>query len=168
MDSRKETAVEAATKATLQFIAGRAAPLLWQMAAADTTEGLAEVRPRPGDLERVFSGVDFARLAAASEKVWTQPLKLRVGAEQTVLDIVACPAGLLAQDNELSRAFPGGYRAAAAFLNPHFVWLTWRFRSPHEASGVRFDGLVWVDDHWSWFPKPYRLLREQMSLPTDH
>ena len=25
-------------------------------------------------------------------------------------------------------------------------------------SGLAFDGLVWCDDHWAWFPKPYRFL----------
>jgi hypothetical protein len=65
---------------------------------------------------------------------------------------------MLASDNELSRPFPGGYRAIAAKLNPNRIWVRWKFCRPGETAGMAYDGLVWVDDHWAWFPKPYRAL----------
>ena len=43
-------------------------------------------------------------------------------------------------------------------LDPHRVWARWKFVRPGEPSGMAYDGLVWVDDHWAWFPKPYRVL----------
>src|SRR5437667_82451 len=78
--------------------------------------------------------------------------------EQTALLCYVAPAGMLAEENELSWYFPGGYRAIAPWLNPHRVWVRWKHVKPGETSGLAYDGLVWIDDHWTWFPKPYRAL----------
>ena len=74
------------------------------------------------------------------------------------LDIHLAPAGLLAQVHPLSRPFPGGYRGIAALLDPHRVWAAWTVRAPGQRQGMAYDGLVWLDDHWAWLPKPYRVL----------
>ncbi len=68
------------------------------------------------------------------------------------------PAGMLTYDNELSRHFPGGYRTVAVLLNPHRTWVAWKVIAPGHSAGMAYDGLVWLDDHWVWFPKPYRVL----------
>jgi hypothetical protein len=58
----------------------------------------------------------------------------------------------------MSRPFPGGYRSVAGLLTPTRVWVAWRYRSPGSSTGLSYDGLVWCDDHWAFFPKPYRVL----------
>jgi hypothetical protein len=65
---------------------------------------------------------------------------------------------MLREDNELSRQFPQGYRAIAHWLNPNRVWIAWKYIKTGQSSGQAFNGLVWVDDHWAWFPKPFRAL----------
>ena len=30
-------------------------------------------------------------------------------------------------------------------------------------NGMAYDGLVWIDDHWAWFPKPFRVLRAALD-----
>ena len=75
------------------------------------------------------------------------------------LSLWVAPAGMLDRENLLSRQFPG-YRGLAPWLDPHRVWLAWRFAKPGALGGLSYDGLVWCDDHWAWFPRPYLVLRE--------
>jgi hypothetical protein len=44
---------------------------------------------------------------------------------------------------------------------PERIWVAWEFVEPGRDSGLSFDGLVWCEDHWAWFPRPYLLLAEQ-------
>ncbi|HWO61148.1 MAG TPA: hypothetical protein VNO31_14065 [Umezawaea sp.] len=46
----------------------------------------------------------------------------------------------------------------ADLLVPTRVWAAWKYRSPNSSAGLSYDGLVWCDDHWAFFPKPYRVL----------
>jgi hypothetical protein len=134
-------------------------PILWAI-ARDTSGAMASaLRPRDGDYALVFT----AAAAPAARKAYATVFE-RAGIPrpadpgQTRLVCHLAPAGMLAGDNELSRPFPGGYRAIADQLNPHRVWVRWKFCRPGETAGMAYDGLVWVDDHWAWFPKPYRAL----------
>ncbi|MCU7922499.1 MAG: immunity 49 family protein [Candidatus Thiodiazotropha sp. (ex Dulcina madagascariensis)] len=117
------------------------------------------LRPRDEDYDKVFVGASAARARKAYDKVWSRGLNMDFPASsysEIVCDVA--PAGMLAERNELSRRFPGGYVAIAEKLNPHRIWVAWQYRRPGEDAGLAYDGLVWIDDHWSWFPKPYRHL----------
>jgi hypothetical protein len=83
---------------------------------------------------------------------------IEASGKSTVITSEIAPAGMLASDNELSRRFPGGYRRIARLLQPHRVWVSWKYLRPGADAGMAYDGLVWLDDHWAWFPKPYRAL----------
>jgi hypothetical protein len=117
------------------------------------------VRPREEDYARVFVGAAVALARQHYDALWAaEPEFVRPSAQQTEVRTFIAPAGMLATDNELSRQFPGGYRAIERWLNPHRVWVAWKFISPGQPSGMAYNGLVWCDDHWAWFPKPYRAL----------
>ena len=47
-------------------------------------------------------------------------------------------------------------RAIAHLLQPQRVWVAWKLIAPGQDAGMAYDGLVWLDDHWAWFPKPFR------------
>jgi len=34
----------------------------------------------------------------------------------------------------------------------------WKYVKPGEQLGTSFDGLIYVNSHWAWFPKPWRVL----------
>jgi hypothetical protein len=119
---------------------------------------LASLRPRPEDYERAFIPEVADRARAAYESIWADPAPLPSIESGSRIESYVAPAGMLASDNELSRHFPGGYRAIAHLLDPHRVWVRWKYVQPGESAGRSFDGLVWLDDHWAWFPKPYRAL----------
>jgi hypothetical protein len=59
---------------------------------------------------------------------------------------------MLLEKNELSDRFPGGYRRVAPHLQPDRIWLVWRYLRRGATEGMRYDGLVQLDDRWVWFP----------------
>lgn len=145
--------------ASAELIGAQVAPILEAIAQDQSGTVVERLQPRDEDYAKVFVGdaVDAARRA------YTTAAKVRPGmdyptAEQNELRIFVAPAGMLTYDNELSRHFPGGYRAIAHQLNPHRVWVAWKYVRPETGTGLAYDGLVWLDDHWSWFSKPYRAL----------
>ena len=145
--------------AAIEVLRGQLEPLLRALAADRDGATARALRPRDGDAARVFPGLDADAVARAYRAVWdAEPAPPRPRAEQTELVCDLAPAGMLGHDNELSHRFPGGYRRIAPLLDPHRVWARWKFVRPGEPSGMAYDGLVWVDDHWAWFPKPYRVL----------
>jgi hypothetical protein len=155
-----ESAAQAGAMAAIELIRAQVAPLLEAIARDRSGEVVKLLRPRADDYAKVFvaEAIDAAR--RAYEPVWDGSLKIAYPSpQQTVLRCHVAPAGLLAEDNELSRHFPGGYRAIARWLNPHRAWVAWKYLRPGEEAGISYDGLVWIDDHWAWFPKPYRHLK---------
>lgn len=111
-----------------------------------------EFHPQFADYQKVFEPEAVASAREAYEALWSESMDL--DAPKAEMQIFVSPAGMLLTDNDLSRPFPTGYRAIAHLLQPQRVWAAWKY-----PSGLLYDGLVWCDDHWSWFPKPYRMLR---------
>ncbi|HET7868269.1 MAG TPA: hypothetical protein VFL86_27985 [Burkholderiaceae bacterium] len=134
-------------------------PLLWAVARDTSGELAASLQPRAEDYAKVFTAEVAGPARAAFEAGFARAGRPKpADPGQTQLICHLAPAGMLASENELSHHFPGGYRHIAALLNPQRVWVRWKFCRPHEPAGMAYDGLVWVDDHWAWFPKAYRVL----------
>ncbi len=143
----------------LRAIAAEAEPLLRALLGPQGAPLVAALRPRPEDYARVFAPEVVDRMRAYYDARWDEdPPEVFSETDASELTIDAATAGALGSENEVSRPFPGRYRAVAEHLEPSRVWLTWCYHRPGESAGVRFDGLVWVDDHWAWCPKPYRAL----------
>lgn len=142
-------------------IAGELAPLLTGFLdpGADHRAAVAALAPRPGDAARVFVPAVAAAVEARYAELWAgKPPRIDPRPEQTALTVHACPAGMLAGENLLSRPFPGGYRALAPYLVPEQVWVCWRYTAPEASDGLSFNGLVLIDGRPVWFPKPYRVV----------
>lgn len=138
-------------------------PLLAALSADPDGTQLAALRPQPGDCARVFEPPLDEVARQAYETLWAQPPKVAQALPGSRLEIHVAPAGLLLEDNALSRHFPGGYRRLAAHLEPSRVWVAWKVIERGAGSGMAYDGLVWIDDHWAWFPKPFRVLRDALD-----
>ncbi len=143
----------------IEVIKSQLVELLDRLPGPDAQELVRSLRPRDEDYEKAFvpEAVPRARAAYAS---WDFKVDAPEGAS-CARHIYVAPAGMLKEDNELSRYFPGGYRSIAHLLDPHRVWVCWRYARPGERPAVNYDGLVWCDDHWAWFPKPFRALANQ-------
>jgi hypothetical protein len=128
------------------------APLLEALAHDRDASLAAALAPRPGDFARAFT----PQAAAAAERAYAGAPMARVAAIEGAgeLQIALAPAGMLADDNALSHQFPSGYRAIAHLLAPQRIWARWKY----PRAGMAYDGLVWLDERWVWFAKPYRVL----------
>ncbi len=149
---------EALAMAGVALLREQLTPLLHALGRDRDGSLTAQLRPRPDDYARAFlpSCVDAAR--AAFEAIWAEPPRVSSALPGSELKVQIAPAGMLAHDNALSWGFPGGYKRVAPLLNPHRVWVAWKLIAPGKSAGMAYDGLVWLDDHWAWFPKPYRVL----------
>jgi hypothetical protein len=133
-------------------------PLLYALAQDRDGRIAARLQPQAADFLLAFRP-DAA--VAASEAYAAAALTARVapvsGAGHQV-QVALAPAGMLGDDNALSRQFPSGYRAIAHLLAPQRIWARWKYLPRGAAAGVAYDGLVWLDERWVWFAKPYRVL----------
>lgn len=145
-----------------RVVALGAEPLLRELAKGDA-EFTSTLQPRSEDYAALFDAGVAGDVEKGYEAFWKAGPRVRPGPEYSELDIVAAPAGMLASDNELSREFPRGYRAIAAFMRPEPMWLCWRYRAPQRSTGVSFDGLAWVAQRWVWCPKPYSVIGQSFA-----
>lgn len=128
------------------------------LSPADALEATLALAPRPEDYARVFIGSAAERARAGYRELWSAPVAPLPREGQSTVLVTAATAAELQLDTERSRVFPGGYQRVAHELRPELVWLAWKYVRPGEHSGMAWDGLVWVDDHWAWFPKVWRVL----------
>jgi hypothetical protein len=142
----------------LGAICANAMPLLATLPDA-TPDDILGLRPTEEDYQAVFPDRIGQRLFEAYEELWKDPPRIAPGPDRRQLRVHACPAPLLATDNQFSRPFPTGYRAVAPMLRQDRVWLAWRYCAPGNQTGMAFDGLVHVAGNWVWFPKVFNVLR---------
>lgn len=147
---------EATARGLLDQLCNTARPTITQAMAGD----LSSVRPRPGDAAKAFQqGAD--QVEAYVNGLFGEQVDLGLSADQTELVVHAAPSGALGEGHPLAAPFPGAYRKLAeGYLADGRVWLAWEVKRPGDARGVRFDGLVWLDDHFAWFPKPWRAFQD--------
>ncbi|WP_370972620.1 hypothetical protein [Amycolatopsis sp. cg9] len=148
--------VRAAISTTV--LSARLEPVLREIAADPAGAALRELRPREADYAWVFVSGTVAAARQRYERAWDAGIGFRRPVGRPRIRVHLAPAGALVDDNALSRPFPGGYRSVAERLVPSRVWAAWRYHSPGASAGLSYDGLVWCEDHWAFFPKPYRVL----------
>lgn len=153
----------ATARAATQMLEGQLTPLIHALAADADGSLTAALRPHEDDYARAFVAEIADAACAAYEALWSDPPRVSSTPSGSKLKLSISPAGMLVEDNELSRGFPGGYRSIAPLLDPHRVWVAWKLIPPGKDAGMSYDGLVWLDDHWAWFPKPYRVLANLVS-----
>lgn len=158
-DADAELTAQAEAFAAIEVLKRQLTPLLEGLAVTRDDRLVGTFRPEPQDYERVFepAAVDTAR--EEYETLWKAALRLGPPASPSSrVECHVAPAGMLSYPNELSERFPGGYGTIASLLQPQRVWVAWKVVERGESAGTAYDGLVWVDDHWAWFPRPYRML----------
>jgi hypothetical protein len=153
----------AAAVESVPTVRARAANVLSRI-RVDLDEGVAGLRPRNDDDERAFDPAVGAIVRAFYEPMWDAGVAIEVPGDHLRTIVHACVASLFIQEVEAAREFPGGYRRIRPYLRPYRVWVCWRWVPPHQTTGLSFDGLVWLDDHWAWFPRPYRALVDRPPI----
>lgn len=123
------------------------------------------LRPHEEDYARVFRGDAAARAQKAYAALWLAPPPLAPRPGQTELRVDVARSEDFATGAPSARDFPGGYQEVAASLAPGLWWITWRFVAHGTSEGLHFDGLVYLDGRFAWFPKPWRALKPADSTP---
>lgn len=144
--------------AELSRIQRAAVVALKPLATGRPVEVMTLLRPQESDYERVFVGDAAGRARYGYAQMWMSPPGPLGKRGQTEVHAFASTADAFLTDNEFSQQFPGGYRKIAEHLNPNVVWLAFKFTEPGKTSGMAYDGLVWLDGRFTWFPKPWRVL----------
>jgi hypothetical protein len=140
-------------------IAESAYPILATFIGAPNPDELsAALRPTHADYDAVFAPEMVEEARKRYAEVWSRNPKISVPRESENVLIVACTAGGLRFPNAHSRHFHPKMAALSKSLDPRRTWLTFKYLKPGEEGGLLFDGLVWIDDHWSWFPSPWSVL----------
>lgn len=142
--------------AHLRLVAEAARKVISELGDSSLTPYLC---PSGGDCAKLFDGGLAKAMAQRAADLYQRPPTAAPGADYPQLEVTAIQAGLLRWPNELSEAFPRGYRHVAGWLKPDRIWLSWRYHAEGDPSrAVSYDGLTWLDDHWVWLPKVYRLM----------
>ena len=145
----------------IDVIRSQAEPILKAIANDFTGQYVQTLKPKDTDYEQVFVGKAVAVARQTYTSMWNKGFKIEHPTSvQNDIHCYVAPAGFLTKYNPLSRYFPQGYQSIAGWLNPHRVWVTWSYLKPGSTSGLSYDGLVFVDNRWVWFPKPYRILSQ--------
>jgi hypothetical protein len=93
-------------------------PILRALATDRTGAALRELRPREADYAKVFVPDTVEHSRQRYEEMWETGIAFRPLAGRTRIRIHLAPAGALADENAMSRPFPGGYRPVASLLGP--------------------------------------------------
>lgn len=135
--------------------------LLTRFLTADAATALdltLQLQPRDEDWARVFVGDAAERAKAGYTSLWSAPVSPLPKDGQVNLIVSAALAAELQLRTPRTASFPGAYADIAYRLQPERPWIAWKYTKPGESHGMAWDGLVWIEDHWAWFPKPWRVL----------
>jgi hypothetical protein len=135
---------------------------------ANVAELTRKLRPTRADYAAVFEGGAAAKAEAAYGPDWDSGSVVIEGKpEQTDVILAHATTEELRAWTGGASEFPGGYRKAAPFLKPGLTFWRFKFVKPGETSGMAYDGLVWVNGHFTIFPKPWRVLNYQPTTPRS-
>jgi hypothetical protein len=128
---------------------------------ADRATMTRALRPTDADYEAIFVPEAAAKAKTGYAGLWGSSntvIKPKEG--QTALLLWnATSADIKAWQGSAAREFPGGWKGVGASLQDGLTFYRFKFVKPGETLGMAFDGLVHVNGHWVWAPKPYRVLR---------
>lgn len=117
------------------------------------TAGASTFRPRARDYELVFTG-DLRPRIAHFEALWSREIEITAPAQNNEIIVTSARADEFA----IATWFPRGYQSLVDLV-PDRIWLAWKYVEPGESLGIAYDGLVWVDERFVWFPKPWRVVQ---------
>ena len=90
------------------------------------------------------------------QKLWSStPVPLPREGQDRVLIQAAIPEVI-----PEARFFPSGYQQCLHLLNPDTVWISWKYVRDGETMGMSYNGLVWLEDRFKFFPKPWRMWKD--------
>ena len=114
------------------------------------------LRPSRMDYSTVFEQ-PFADRAYKFYESWWNSGEMEIAPQpgQTELLVYAVRSDDLREGS--GRHLQRGYEEVADVIKPGLTIYRWRYVKPGRRFGMAYDGLYYVNDHWVWIPKPYRV-----------
>jgi hypothetical protein len=135
--------------------------LLADIRASSDARGMTlALKPSSDDYRAVFVGDAAAKAESAYDKLWSDP-KTVIAAPPANTELKldkATTDDLQKWTASAAADFPGGYKRVADRYLPGLTVYRWKYVKPGAQLGTAFDGLIYVNGHWAWFPKPWRFL----------
>ena len=127
---------------------------------ANAAELSKKLAPTKADYAAVFTGDAAAKAEAAYSPVWERgQLVIQGKPDQTEVKLFRATTDELKAGTGNASAFPGGYKTAAPLMKSGLVVYAFKFVKPGDSLGMAYDGLIWVNNHFVIFPKPWRFLK---------
>ena len=126
--------------------------------AAGMTKAL---QPTAADYKAVFTDDFAAKAEKGYAELWNDP-KTVIGADPANTELKLFKAttdDIKAWTPAVEQDFPGGYQKVKDSFKPGLTVYRWKYTKPGETLGMAFDGLIFVNNHWAWFPKPWRVAK---------
>ena len=114
-------------------------------------------KPNPEDYATVFTPAVAEGVKLVYDAMWEEPPELFARPGQSIVRVQAAWSHEVG-NAESASDFPGGYSQIVQHLRPHVPWVCFTFTEPGEVIGMAYDGLVYLDGRWVWFPKPWRAI----------
>ncbi|MBE7451144.1 MAG: hypothetical protein HS111_20280 [Kofleriaceae bacterium] len=127
-------------------------------AASQVAELVSGWRPQPDDWERVFMPEAAARARIAYKPLWVSPPPPLPRPGQTIVRVRVAEASEFASGSPRAKQLPGGFASIAQQLVPGVIWVAWEYLAPGEDAGMSYNGLVYLDGRFVWFPKPWKFI----------
>ena len=126
-----------------------------------TATFLPSLRPTADDLAALFDPSVRDAVREYVDKLYADIKPAAVGAKdgQSELILTGATSDDFRNKTAAAAEFPGGYQEHGSKFLPGVRWYRWQFVKPGETSGMAYDGLTYVRDHWVWIPKPWRAMR---------
>ena len=125
---------------------------------ADTAALSKSLRSDPGDYAAVYNEPAATKLQKAMESAWNSGGILLKTAHPTQTEVVVFSA-TTDQLKAGSPNCPGGYKEVGAEMKPGLTVYCFKFVEPGSKTGSAYDGLMFVNGHWTIMPKPWLALK---------
>ncbi|HEX7997220.1 MAG TPA: hypothetical protein VF528_02290 [Pyrinomonadaceae bacterium] len=127
---------------------------------ADYAALTRQLKPSKEDYKAIFATEEMASKAETTyESVWSSPdavIKPKPG--QTQFNVSSVSTENIKQGVGMGD-FPGGYKDAGDLFKPGLTLYKFEFKEPGAENGMAYDALVYVNGHWRFLPKPWRLAK---------
>jgi hypothetical protein len=118
------------------------------------------LRPDPADYRAIFEGDAAAKAEQEYKKLW-DTIKEGIGGKPDQTEIVidgVATEDIAAWSEKARKNLPGGYEKVKDKFKKGLVVYRFKFVAPGEKLGMANDGLIHVNGHWVFVPKPWKAL----------
>lgn len=126
----------------------------------DRTALTKALQPDSADYRAIFEGAAAAKAEESYKKLWNAPDFDGIGGheDQTEVLLWAIPTEDIIAWSEKAKELPGGYERVKDKFKKGLVIYRFKFVKPGSKLGTANDGLVFVNGHWAFVPKPWKAI----------